>query len=334
MRILLSQESKKKLQSLLLAHYNVKTRHQPSAKINVSLGTLEKWFYNKEMYISENAIPAELIHHFDILDKQDDNWGRIKGGQKTHQIILHKYGKQELQRRQIAGGTASAFQREEKATKDFKIDKESPEFLELCGALLGDGWLSALHYPNKQKKHIWLAGISGHSILDEKYHLYLKQLIKEILGREASLKYKKDLNGIELLLFHKQFVLFMSQNFSFPIGPKEDLQIEEAVAKNWQKIKPVMRGIFDTDGCFYLDNKSGKKPYPCIAITMHSPVLLKQMRTQLLAHGFKTFITKNKLVLKGSIQINKWMSEIGSSNQRHFIKYQKFKQQAPVVQPG
>lgn len=334
MRILLSENSKQKLLPLLLAHHNVKTRQQLSEKLHVPLGTLEKWFYNKALYISEESIPAELIRRFDILDRQDDNWGRVKGGKKTYRIILDKYGKQEIQKRQIAGGTASALHREQKVENEFTIDTESVEFLELYGALLGDGWLSALHYPNKQKKHIWLAGISGHAKLDEKYHLYLKQLIKKVLGRDASLKYKKDSNGRELLIFHKQFILFMNQEFGFPIGLKDNLQIEHSISKDWEKMKPVMRGVFDTDGCFYLDKTPSNYPYPCISITMFSPILLKQMHTQLRAHGFKAFITKNKLVLKGSIQINNWMSEIGSSNQRHFTKYQKWKSQAPVAQPG
>ena len=331
MRILLSENSKQELLPLLLAHNNVKTRQQLSEKLRVPLGTLEKWFYNKSSYISEEFIPAELIRLLEVLDRQDDNWGRVKGGKKTYSIILDKYGKQEIRKRQIAGGTASALRREQKVRNEFKIDVESAEFLELYGALLGDGWLSALHYPNKQKKNIWLAGISGHSTLDEKYHLYLKELIKKTLGRDASLKYKKDSNGRELLIFHKQFILFMNQKLGFPIGSKDNLQIENTISKDWEKMKPIMRGVFDTDGCFYLDKMPNNKPYPCISITMFSPILLKQMHTQLRAHDFKAFITKNKLVLKGSIQINKWMSEIGSSNQRHFTKYQKWKQNAPVV---
>src|SRR3990172_7137189 len=151
MRILISENSKQELLPLLLAHNNVKTRQQLSEKLRVPLGTLEKWFYNKSSYISEEFIPAELIRLLEVLDRQDDNWGRVKGGKKTYSIILDKYGKQEIRKRQIAGGTASALRREQKVRNEFKIDVESAEFLELYGALLGDGWLSALHYPNKQK---------------------------------------------------------------------------------------------------------------------------------------------------------------------------------------
>ncbi len=331
MRILLSETSKRKLLPLLLTYYNVKTRQQLSEKLHTPLGTLEKWFYNKALYIPEDSIPAELIRHLDILDRQSDNWGRIKGGKKTYHIILNKYGKQEIQKRQIAGGTASALRREQKAKNEFSIDAESTEFLELYGALLGDGWLSTLHYPNKQKKHIWMAGISGHTTLDEKYHLYLKELIKKTLGREAVIKCKKDSNGRELLIYHKQFILFMNKKFGFPVGLKNNLHIESGVAENWKKMKPIMRGIFDTDGCFYLDKAPNNKPYPCISITMYSPLLLKQILVQLLKNNFKAYIYKNKLLLKGSIQINKWMTEIGSSNPKHFIKYQRWKQNAPVV---
>ena len=109
----------------------------------------------------------------------------------------------------------------------------------------------------------------------------------------------------------------------FPLGRKIELKINKNIYNlGYNKIKNVIRGIFDTDGSFYLDKTPSGNPYPCISIQMKSPILIKQLNDILLEQGFKVIYRKNKdmITLKGRKQINKWMKEIGSSNQRHLNK--------------
>lgn len=197
-----------------------------------------------------------------------------------------------------------------------------PLFLEFYGALLGDGWLSAL---SNEKKKLWWVGVSGHAKLDKSYLEYLAKNIKALFKKEVYFKFKKGTNGLEFILCHKALLLFLNRELGFPIGLKSDLKIADGIAADWEKLKPVIRGIFDTDGCFYLDKTPVGRPYPCLSITMKAPVLLGQIKEQLVNHGFKCCITGIKLLLKGSIQINKWMVEIGSNNPKHKKKYELWK---------
>jgi hypothetical protein len=329
MRILLSEDSKRKLYSYLKEQHKAVSMLALAKKLKISKSALDKWVYDKTRYVPSEIIPKELSSHLEILDKQVDNWGVVKGGEKTHGILIKKYGKEEIKRRQIRGGQISALKRNLRARDNFKIDINSPLFLELYGTLLGDGWLSELSY--EYKKKIWLVGISGHSKLDNEYLMFIKTIIKKILNREASIKYKKDALAMEILVYHKYFVIFMNKEMGFPIGEKKNLKITNEIAQDWNKIKHVIRGVFDTDGCFYFDKTPVGRPYPCISIHMRAPDLLSQIRKQLLSREFRVQLKDNneRLVLKGSKQIYKWMKEIGSHNQRHLSKYQKWQKMHP-----
>jgi hypothetical protein len=139
-----------------------------------------------------------------------------------------------------------------------------------------------------------------------------------------AVKYKKDSKGMEIIFSHKQLILFMNKRLGFPIGKKINLKIEKNIAENWEKMKYVIKGIFDTDGSLYFDKTPAKKAYPIISLHMKAPHLLKQINKQLLSKNFKVRFRENELILKGSKQLSKWMNEIGSNNSRHFLKYQQF----------
>lgn len=225
--------------------------------------------------------------------------------------------------------------RDNQAKKDFRINIDDVLFLEFYGALLGDGWLSSLSYDYKNKKTLWWVGISGHSELDRDYLMFLKGIIKKVFYKSVIVKYKKNSKAMEILFCHKQLILFMNKELGFPIGKKIGLKIENKIAQEWNKLKYVIRGIFDTDGSLYFDKTPVGKPYPVISIHMKSPLLLNQINKQLLSQNFKVRFRKNELLLKGSKQLNKWMRQIGSSNNRHLSKYYNFIQtHAPVAQLG
>lgn len=326
MRILLSGQSKRDLCECLKKLHGAQNLEQLSRKMRMSRGALEKWFYNKGRYIPEDAIPTRFRRTAEIIDQQPDSWGRVKGGQKTFEIILKKYGSEEIMKRRSNGGKVSASQRDAQAKADFSVDANSPLFLELYGALLGDGWLSSLSYGSR---HLWWVGISGHAILDRDYLMFLRSIIKNLFGKDALIKYKKGTNGMEIIFCHKHLILFLNKELGFPIGLKKDLMIEESIAQNWDKMCIVIRGIFDTDGCFYLDKTPSGNPYPCIAITMYAPRLLKQVAVQLRSRDFAVQERENRLILKGGKQINKWMKEIGSNNPKHYRKYRAWVNMRP-----
>jgi hypothetical protein len=320
MRILLSKRSKEKLFEYLIRLNNCHSLMELSSKIKIPLKTIQNWKYIDSRYIPEKIIPPEIKNNLEILDRQDDDWGKIKGGKETYNIILKKYGKEELHRRQVNGGKKS---RRVYLEEDFAIDLKNHLFLEFYGILLGDGWISKLNYKNKV---INLIGISGHYRLDREFFMYLKSNIKVLFDRKAYLKERPKQNSIELNFTHKSLLNYLNKTLGFPIGKKVDLMISDRIySLDFDYIKYVFRGIFDTDGSFYFDKSPNGNKYPCLNITLKSPILINQIYRALINEGFKVQLNKSRypnqqIVLKGSIQLNKWMKLIGSSNKKHLDK--------------
>lgn len=78
MRLLLSKKSRKKLFNFLKEKYKGKNLVDLSGKMGIPFKTLKKWRY-AELYLPDYMIPKEIAL-LEILDKQEDNWGAIKGG--------------------------------------------------------------------------------------------------------------------------------------------------------------------------------------------------------------------------------------------------------------
>lgn len=323
MRILLSEEEKITLFNYLKKKYKAKSLKELSQKLSVSFKTLQNWRYEKRRYLPSTIIPKNI--NLQLIDRKSDNWGQIKGGKETYKILIKKYGIEEIRRRQLKGGKISSLRRDRQAKENFKLDLNDPLFLEFYGALLGDGWLSSLSYKYKVKKNLWWVGISGHLKLDREYLMFLRDIINKLFKRKVVIKYRKRWNSMEIILCHKHLILFMNKKLGFPIGKKINLKINNRFLREWDKIKHIIRGVFDTDGCFYLDKTPVGNPYPCIMIKMKAPILIKQIYKSLIFRGFKVRYKELKngqvrVDLRGRKQLDKWMKEIGSSNPKHLNK--------------
>ena len=95
MRLLLSRDSNKKLFDFLIKTNHCNSLKELACKMKIHFRTVQKWRYS-ENYIPEKIIPSEIKNNLKITDRQEDNWGRVKGGKITHKIILQKYGKIEI----------------------------------------------------------------------------------------------------------------------------------------------------------------------------------------------------------------------------------------------
>ncbi len=322
MRLLLSKDSRKKLFDHLQKINNCNSLEVLSRKLKIPLKTIGNWKYGHG-YIPEVILPIAIENKIEILDKQEDNWGNIKGGKKTYQIILKKYGQGEIDKRRSRGGMNS-IRKIRVQQKPISIDITNPLFLEFYGILLGDGWMSKLAY---RGKIINLIGISGNAKKDREFFIYLKKNIKELFNRNAYLKYRPKCTSIELNFTHKELLKKIHEELNFPIGQKIDLKIHDNVYNlGYEKMKYVIRGILDTDGCVYFDKTPVGKPYPCLNITMKAPKLMNQVFNMLISQGFKAMLQDRKghamqIILKGRKQLNKWMKEIGSSNFRNLSKF-------------
>jgi hypothetical protein len=228
----------------------------------------------------------------------------------------------EIKTKQSLTGKRAAITKEFHEKENFKIDIKDPKFLELYGALLGDGWVSKNNGKNK-----WIIGICGHRILDENYILYLRENILRLLNRSGYLSRREKYNTIMLVFRHKIFWKYITDRLGFPKGKKINLKLPEAITElSFDLKKNVIRGIFDTDGTFFLEKRKVEPHYPRISIHINSPQLIKQIGEILTKEGFKlSYADKGTMLcLRGKQQLFKWMDEIGISNKKHRDRINKY----------
>jgi hypothetical protein len=211
---------------------------------------------------------------------------------------------------------------------------ESKLFLEFYGALLGDGWIGK-YYNKKYEKIHWIVGFSGHSTKDRKY---LSERISGIVfclfERKGYLKVRPK-NSIEFIFGHKELIEFMNERLGFPIGKKGQISIDQKFAEEWRFLRYIVRGLFDTDGSFYLDKDPRyKAPYPIVEITTIS----KKMRDQILGglrnQGYRVIKHEKGIRLKGVEQVERWFKEIDPKNEKHLLRYNLWLNSGPVAQFG
>ena len=111
---------------------------------------------------------------------------------------------------------------------------------------------------------------------------------------------------------------------------KKQVDIPEWIKENEIFLKACIRGLIDTDGCFYTNSYyvNGKKySYFKIAFTNASAPLISSVFTALVKFGFKARISKNNkdVRIEGTQYVNKYVDEIGSHNNKHLEKIEKWK---------
>lgn len=195
------------------------------------------------------------------------------------------------------------------------------ELLEFYGVLLGDGCIS--RYKNDGRIR-YAIRIDGNSLTDEEYYIYLKTLIKNILGKEVSIRHRNDCNGLFIMFHDFKFAKFLHDKFCFPYGKKGFMTIPKEFLRKRVLVNSILRGFFDTDGCIYFTkNNSSERNYPIIELSTHNPKLLNQFKKILESKGFNVVFShaKDSIKLHGKSNVMKWMSGIGSNN---IDKYSKF----------
>ena len=158
----------------------------------------------------------------------------------------------------------------------FQNKELNPEICEFIGAFIGDGYLGNYGL----KKNQYVLGLAGDKKLDEDYfNNYLKPLIKRNFPfTRPKIYYRRDENTIMFRINSKELYGFFI-NLSFKNGKKSrNIRIPEEIVKINDFMDSTIRGIFDTDGCIFMDKrKSYNKPYPRITLQSSSLNLINQL---------------------------------------------------------
>ncbi len=200
------------------------------------------------------------------------------------------------------------------------------EFAELIGIIIGDG---NIHY-NKKTRNYYIE-ITGNIEKEKRYYKYISGIYQKILKKSGNLR-EHD-NGLRLRVYDKKFVEFLINKLGMHYNKDKAIYVEipKQILHKKELLYPCLKGIFDTDGSFFLADKKYRVDYPCIEISTCSIKLSKQIKEKLSSEFRIKIRTEKKeendryiLALYGENEVEKWFSKIGSSNNYKLEDYNKF----------
>jgi len=235
-----------------------------------------------------------------ILDRLNENWGRSIGGIKS------------------LGSTIKVVYK--------RNDLLLSEFI---GAILGDGNIN--FYKNGKKVGTYQVKIAGDLEKDKDYHLnYLKPLIESIFNLEARALISK--HERFLVISSKELITFLiSKGLKSGDKIKNQITIPSWIKRNKKYLMSCLRGLMDTDGCIYQMSQRDSNLLR-LNFCNYNRTLLFDVKKAF--EDLEFFVTinkdKNEIFISRQKDVEKYINEIGFSNQKHLNRLQKFRN-SPLV---
>lgn len=208
--------------------------------------------------------------------------------------------------------------------KAIKIPKKSKVLAEFIGILLGDGHISQ-----------YQIGVTL-SAKEKQYIHYICGVIRKLFGVVPTIVRQKVAKAVTIVVSRKLLVNFC-QEVGFEMGNKISHQVDipEWIKENQAFTRECLRGLVDTDGCFFTHSYviSGKRySYLKIAFTSASTPLRLSVEKILINLGYSVRMSSIRVNSNGrDVRIDdakfvaKYIDEIGSHNQKHLDKIRKWK---------
>lgn len=202
-----------------------------------------------------------------------------------------------------------------KIEKKFRKPKNCADLAEFIGIFAGDGHLAE-----------YQALVSTNAETDIDHARYVKYLASKLFKLEASLNYKRPSKAIEVAISSIGLVKWLHKK-GMPLGNKlNELCIPAWVQTNPMYLKKYIRGLFDTDGCVFIDTHVIRgKTYMSRGwtITSYSAKLRNEIKVALESMGFKPSLrdSQKSVYMRRKADIERYFREIGSSNSKHLKRY-------------
>jgi len=157
------------------------------------------------------------------------------------------------------------------------------ELAELIGVFIGDGFIGR-YGKFRNSYHV---EFSGNLEYEKDYYEFLFGIIKKYF--EVNPRFRIVGGTIRMIIAYKQLYEFF-RDLGFRDGMKNNIvSIPEKVYKS-DILNFVVKGIFDTDGFFFLDKrKIYRKPYPRMGFSTKSEKLFFQIKRLFLKSGYKVY---------------------------------------------
>ena len=251
-----------------------------------------------------------------------DFWNIKSAAKKGAYRRMELYGNLGTPEGRRKGGLNSIKKHQQDKNSNFKKLKSinrpqnKEKLAELMGILIGDGHLSE-----------YQVGITTNSKTDMGHALFTKSLIEELFGISVNLKIKKGENTVNILAYSRNLVLLLNRN-GMPIGNKikNNVSIPSWILKNNLHQKAFIRGLFDTDGCVYIDtHKIRGKSYKHYGWTITSYAdKLKDGVIEVLKHlefNPTNKKTQKSIFLRRQKEVASYFREIGTNNPKHLGRF-------------
>ena len=199
---------------------------------------------------------------------------------------------------------------------------KDPDLAYETGVHIGDGSMN--FYLNKGIEK-GLYQLRGHILDDKQYYVYLKSLYENLFGVRISIREMKTDGVLGFQLWSDELVSF-KKSLGLPLGKKKNITIPTIFLKEKELMIAVVRGIFDTDGCIYLEKR--RRLYPRIEIRTTSIPLSNQILNILknidiratlyvIKRKNKNWEDVNSIAVRGVKEVTKFFKLIKPSNPKH-----------------
>lgn len=251
----------------------------------------------------------------------NDNWLKsvagIQGGRKTFELYGNIGTKEGCRK-----GALEAIKTHRRKKSNFFVAKKiniprySKRLAEFIGILLGDGAIA--------KRQIV---ITLNKFDDKDFAEHVKGLIKNLFFVNPTESKRESV--LSIIISRTKLVQFLTKKW-FKVGNKvrQQIDIPKWIKENDLYVKACIRGLLDTDGCFYVDKHKYKdKIYYNGGLNFSNrslPILLF-FKNNLEKLGFHpTQNTKFSISLRKEEEILNYFKVIGSSNPKHKNKFKTY----------
>lgn len=205
-----------------------------------------------------------------------------------------------------------------KAAKKHKKPFDSKLLAEFMGILFGDGHLSD-----------YQVSITTNSKTDTEHAVFIKNLMTKLFNVSTKINFKKDAKAVSIVVSSVNLVKWLSLK-GMPKGNKleKGLRVPEWIKGNKIYEQKFIRGLFDTDGCVYVDrHKINGKLYKNQgwAFTNYSNEFRNEIFVMLRRLGFNPTLRKSQksIYMRKKYDIIKYFKEVGTSNSKHLKRFQE-----------
>lgn len=217
---------------------------------------------------------------------------------------------------------------------DITIPTEvTPLLAEEIGLHLGDGSMNI--YRNKTRNKGFYQ-LRGHIVDDrEHYRGRIRWLYKRLYGLDVGLRTMPSTGVFGFQVWSDQLVRFKHDVLGLPLGKKTWAEVPKEVMSDPELAVAFLRGLFDSDGGLYVENKRGK-PYPKASIATISGKMMVQV--SLLLHALDVdhayFVERRTNInhcdyhivrMNGYERVTCFFDLVRPRNPKHMRKYERIK---------